>query len=468
MITTYFDIFKKNGFWASVPEELDRLIGPSDYQKVLDVIKQIQIFYKSSSYKKPKDSFVLFTQEIDFFNCNEFLSRVLLTYESVIIQDPIPSFDPDIRHVYEFGPKEGPEKIISRFVHALKWLVRHEKLIKQGIVVLAPDKYFSKFVSAHNSRLLTKDQFLGKGPTDLSMEIDPRLKKIISNYVQVFPLKMTPDGSLTAFFDKFDLAHNIISISFRDDPRYLGHSVYKLFEIDASTMKEDGTVGMYLPILEPGNVEKTKYENWRNDSIYKVALKRINKLEHGLSLSNLMETVYFTESSFEWDALNGLSKGTIDDEAKLAQVMGQLEIPFLENVRLENIVKLRENEESFHNFRQLLKGACKEIEECSSQSIQTKASQIEREVLKPELLKIQADYKAIVNKYLALASIEAAALTLSASTGPISLAAGIVGAAKILPEIMTARRELQRNNIYMLWRMKQSRDRSKRFSNILL
>lgn len=391
-----------------------------------------------------------------------------MTYESVIIQDPIPSLDPEIRHVYELGPKDQPEQVIGRFVRALKWLISNEALVTQGIVVLAPDKYFSKFISAHNSRLLTKDQFLGKGPTDISKGIYPKLKEIISRYVQVYPLRLMPDGSLTAHFDKFDLAHNIISISFRDDPHYLGHSTYQLFEIDASTMKEDGTVGMFLPILEPGKINRSKYENWRNDSIYKVALKRIDKLEHGLSFSNLMETVYFTESPFEWDALNSLSKGTIDEEAKLAQVMGRLEIPFLENVRLESIVKLRENEESFHNFRQLMKGACKEIEECSSQNIQSKARQIEKEVLRPELLKIQEDYKAIVNKYLALASVEAAALTLSASTGPISLAAGIVGAAKILPEIITARRELQKNNIYMLWKMKQARDQSKRFSNIHL
>lgn len=72
MTAAYFDIFKRSGFWADAPEEIDRLVGPSDYQNVLDVIKQVQSFYKSSSYKKSKDSFVLFTQEIDLLTAINF------------------------------------------------------------------------------------------------------------------------------------------------------------------------------------------------------------------------------------------------------------------------------------------------------------------------------------------------------------------------------------------------------------
>lgn len=468
MSSQYLEQLKKKGYWASTPEKMEKLISSMPFKDILDLIETSQKHYLSSQISKPLNDFILVTQEISLLNCNHFLSRVLLTYESVIVQDPIPAFDPRIKTAFEFGSEENPNLIRERVKRSLKWLVAHEALIREGIIILSPHHFFTKYKDFEKSKLLFENQFLGDGPTDLIKSVSEDFKKLVSEYAQVFPLTLSKDGSFTYHSDKFDVAHNIISIHFKNDPAYLGSRTYNLFELDPSSMKEDGTMGMYLPLTEPGKIERNKYENWRNDSLIKSALKRVASIEAGLAFANDISGVLFTESPFDWEILHTLSKSNGNEEEKLAMLTSQLNIPFLDNVRLDNIIKIRKNEESFYNFRQILKNACKEISNTSSTNLISKAKEIETEILKPELKKIKKDYQLLIKKYLTLASLEGAAFALSASTGGVSIVGGLIGAARLIPEIMTDKRELSKNNIYMLWRLKEKQEVSKKISNILI
>ncbi|WPU66577.1 hypothetical protein [Peredibacter starrii] len=465
----YFEIFKSQGFWSSKPEDIDRILLSKSDDQIQELVGAIQKYYISNDVEPINADHALITQDIDILNCDGFLKRALLLYETIVIQDPIPSFDPSLKSKIEIrSNEENPQYIRNKITLCLKWLVTNEKLVTSKIIVLSPEKYISKNNEAVRSSLIYMEQLLPEGPTDLVINSNQDFLKFCLENADVFPITFEPDGGKKRHWDKFDVPHNIISIDFKNDPRYVPSSIYQLFEINNVPKDGNNTFDIFLPMQDPGLVERSKYERWRNDSILKVGLKRVKSLEYGLRLAEFQNGILFTESTFEWGLLNNFMAHPKKEEAKLANIISNMNLPFLGNVKFQNIVKLRSNEESFFNFRSMMKQACKSVELTKPSDFVQVAHDIEKDLIRPEFARIKAEYKSIQKKYLSLATIEMATFYLSASTGGLSLIASLLAAGKMVPDIMNDIRDYQRNNVYMLWKLKEENSKAHTASNILL
>jgi len=199
-----------------------------------------------------------------------------------------------------------------------------------------------------------------------------------------------------------------------------------------------------------------------------VAVNAIN----GLATSKCLNTAFLTENDLHVSFLNSLHEFPMiqQQNAFAAKHLTSI-VPFVEDVKLTDIIKLRNREkEAFINYRHALKSAIGEFVKSSEQFTEKDAHALHADIIAPSLasldLRVKQAKRDLVSKPLrsfagVVGSISFGMLTglISPDIPAIAKAIGLVGfGAKFLGDVMAlgdSENKIENEHLYFLWKIKK-------------
>lgn len=487
MMEEYLKIFKDKGVWSESPTELQNIVDGLRQNEFLDLIKAAQAFYQRNyrtiieAASSDSKHYSIVPHGISLLQANWFLPRALLIFEVVWLDDPIPSLVLPVEHyAAQFYRGENYELQLRRtFSRCLSEIQALESVLLNGTIKLIPESFFKEVQAARRARELHIDQFMSGGPSPLLKSTDPRLLNLAFAEALVFPQITEPQlGTFRTCYDSHDAPHNLIEILFRGDlDDHPQRHFYQLFEIDRSSIKtvpketeKSGAevdpieVKMLVESRAIGTTDKTSYYNWRDDSICKAALSRLTEIEYFLALAQSLGGGYYTSSKFNWRIIREVElRMDRESDSCSMRTLEAISLPYLVNSTLKDVLSIRNNESTFHGFRQLLGDVCKTVADANEISFSKEIRKIEKDILIPELARLDEDMRTICRKSALVSIIEFGSLYLGASTAGFPFAAaGLLAAGKVFSDIIGMGHDMRKNGVYMLWELKKKKERAER------
>lgn len=242
---------------------------------------------------------------------------------------------------------------------------------------------------------------------------------------------------------------------------------------------------LWLNLPENKSINKKEFNSW-----LKQCLDNIDTLNSNLLLLSPLKTILrtpiekipikwtdpfydnplFLVSKYRFEfAGSSIKKGLrlglpqLDKKSSIIQPLISIDLPFLEKVSLEDLIKARiKKQESFILFRKRLFNAVQQLKQIRPHENPKKiAKDIERDIIQPQLIKIERDIKKIATyKALRMATIITTPLVLGIFIGePLykmimkTFASAGIGIEAI--DLLKEMKEVKENPVYFLWKLKR-------------
>jgi hypothetical protein len=156
-----------------------------------------------------------------------------------------------------------------------------------------------------------------------------------------------------------------ISIRFRGDTE--GHaSMYSLHQIEKSQLKV-GSEGEFemklsLPKTPPSAAQ---FQVWVRQSVNQAARNRFRETFEDAELATQLNAALSTRSQLRFDVLRTVVEPSTSQPLRTANTFLNMDLPILEEISVENLMKVREDEQAFANFRFALDHTLSRLRETS-------------------------------------------------------------------------------------------------------
>ncbi len=173
-------------------------------------------------------------------------------------------------------------------------------------------------------------------------------------------------------------------------------------KIDGWTVSRDG----YLQhVRHTPPVTAEEMEQWKKNSVRVVAASRLYELHENFLFADRVGGSIFTSSSVHHAVLRSLDSTRQNHEV---DILGNLNLPFLEGLTLENIVRAREDSALFQDFRIGFRDACGMVKSPSDDPLRGKELLALREKVFDQAARRLSEEMRILNKESLLTGAQAA------------------------------------------------------------
>ncbi len=238
--------------------------------------------------------------------------------------------------------------------------------------------------------------------------LPPPLMKYFHSKAVVESLKKTENGWQVE--DELRLCRGIC-VRFKDH-RLAECRIYNLFEQEFFDFNErDNTVGvrMHLPENPPN---QDHFNAWVYQSINRTAGDIYERLLSEITISGKLKATYLTDSQFAFDLMGQVYPSVDNIKINTVNTLLNIELPFLEKVDIETLMKLRQTDgEAFKSFRLDLDSKLKQLRlETDPNKLRILAANAMHEISEVQLHKIGEKVSEIKRRALVDAAILSAGL----------------------------------------------------------
>jgi hypothetical protein len=289
--------------------------------------------------------------------------------------------------------------------------------------------------------------------------LPPPLMKYFHSKAIVNSLRKTEDGWQVE--DGLRLCRGIC-VSFKDH-RLDDCRIYNLFEQDFGEFNEsDSTVGvlMHLPETPPS---QDHFDAWVYQSINRTAGDLHQRLLSEIRISSELKATYLTDSKFSFDLMGQVFPSTDDIKTNTLNTFLNMELPFLDKVDIETLMKVRQTDgEAFNSFRLELDSKLKQLRlESNPNKLRLMADNAIHEIGEVQLHKIGQKVSEIKRRVFADATILSAGLYGSVQAEGWSVLVLGLAMAKGYKTAMEYWENVRQNPSFFLWRVLNKKENGK-------
>jgi len=247
-----------------------------------------------------------------------------------------------------------------------------------------------------------------------------------------------------------------IIIDFDGNPEDEGTHIFHLQEVEPLSTGDDGK--MRVKITLPETQPDTAYFNaWVLQSRNSAAHDFYQKTLAEMAISSQLNSMFYTDSTIKFDLLNFLGAQHQSIQEYTAQSMLNIDLPFLNNVNAETLMRLRLDEgESFQAFRDALERGFRSLRtENDADKLRQKTEDLVHELTEAQIREIDRKIKSLQRTALAEASTAVIGLAGAVHTGGWSLLAAATAAFQGYKTFEQYRRDVKLNPGYFLWKVKR-------------
>lgn len=291
------------------------------------------------------------------------------------------------------GPRE--ERLLDfrdRLATTIERLLILRPLVEAGIVFVTPTT-FNQF--NRRSKELYVDDFYGPGGSLSEMmgdesqtDLPPQLSEYMHQHLVIHPTKYV-NRELVILENETLSPRRTVALHLRDDPN--PHVFNLMNVIPEEDMANTGKITMRLLFEGEDPVDSETFWSWINGIKRKVVLERLSRLQDDLVLASLAHANFITNLPVSRDlALLDLSPVQATPKPSAITGLLQLDLPFFERVKLDDIVKARQDELAFAEFRVSLEKAFEEIYKLpGSEDLQKHVDEVVRDLLLMPVMRIE-------------------------------------------------------------------------------
>lgn len=323
----------------------------------------------------------------------------------------------------------------AEFISVLRMLNDLRPLIEAGVVHLVSSQLLGS--KPGPGAMLADDLY---GPTGSGAEllgtsplsIPDAVAKYCDEKVLVRPARYGPSNKLQVVANEITDPTNLIIVGFDQDPV---PKLYHLFDIvvppEGTPEHEQRAVFMHFDPSGNQKVDPDTFRNWVAGSKQKVVVERLAGLELDLAIASAARAKFLTSLPVSRDLLS-LSGKSGASASSAARALVDVELPYFDKTDAKDLVRARQNEPAFEEFRLAFDKAFKEIEGSDTEGLQARADEVARDLLRAPVAKISQEASRLqrnlfVDATLLLGSFTTAILGMDsylASTGALILATG--------------------------------------------
>ena len=375
------------------------------------------------------------------------LKQSALYVEQYVLEDPLFSFTPDPPVVGEamrgfFG---APPKTIDRedLVSAIRYVRELTPMVAANYVKFLPVSYL--FEPPRHLPVHYSDNYFD--------DVLPRkLLKFYHDRAVVRRLERAGEG--WRICDDLQPCRSI-SIHFENHDSnqcYVQH----LFEQEVLHMDEDTRIVDFRLHLPKELPDEPYFKAWVRQSMNRAAQDFHHRISTEIALAGDMAASYLSTSQFAFDVLEHLGhKESEEKQDCTASTLLKLELPFLDNINIENLMRVRENEaDAFQAFRRELDKQLIELRlETDPARFQTKARKIVVDLGEAQTSSLHVKAKELQRGALSQSVMLSAVLAGSMWALNATPFAPVAAAAGIAKAVFDYRAAVRSSPGYFLWKV---------------
>ncbi len=232
--------------------------------------------------------------------------------------------------------------------------------------------------------------------------------------------------------------------------------MYHLFETQFNDFDDtDNSMKIAMSLLD-SPPSASQFGIWVEQSINRAASDICEKVVSEVGLGEKFGAAYMTDSVFVSDLMRQVHGASDSIALHTADTLINMELPFLDNVDLETLMKVRQNDgQAFKNFRLELDCKLRELRlEKDKDKFKVRLSNAIHEIRDVQLHKIGEKVSAIKRESLAEAAILTAGLCGTYQLEGLSLLVGGVALARGYRTVAQYWKEVRQNPSFFLWKVK--------------
>ncbi len=301
-----------------------------------------------------------------------------------------------VHYVARFQSRESRVDYFRDVLAAeIEELLELRPFVEAGIVYLTPTE---AVVPRRDPRALYAEDIYGPNGSMLEQlgeelpEVPPAVEAYCSEYLKVYPARY--DGERLPKVLKQELTPTrMIAVSFDNDP------LEKYYQLSTMTItdKEKRRFINRFDLTGQTPIDTPTFQNWVKGCRRQFLDERMQKLHLGLLLASTAGAKFITSLPVSRDlAVLNLNYNSPSDALDVATALLRLELPYFENASPAAIVKARQNELAFEEFRLAMDKAFDTIKALPNTSaFQEEVDLVVRDVLKVPVLKVEAQMKTL-------------------------------------------------------------------------
>ena len=352
------------------------------------------------------------------------LKQLALYVDNVVISDPLFEMTEEIndatKAMNQYLDIKDQEKLDrGALVDALKYMKDSTLLVACNYVKYVPISYLHE-APLQVPLTYDKDRF-GKSIPESIMEL---LRKNVKVYNLV-----TKNGKMYVEMEKKLTKGTGLWIEFPECNSMSGEFVqYYRPEI---VKCDDSTRTVVAKMTIPEQISQYEFDNWLDQSVNRACLQLYQDTYKELALASSMNTMYLTQSVLRAQ-LMAQEMETISTRSKIANMALKLDVPVLENSKIQDIISIRNDYgESFRNFRVGLGGELLQLSGIKDEEqLKQKLQEVTYEINEVYINQINREMSSLVKSFGFDVMVTMASLIANVYAGQNNMlsAAGAMGA----------------------------------------
>lgn len=383
----------------------------------------------------------------------ELLKQAAFYFDLVILPDPLFSFS-------------EVESELGKAISEHRGMRGVEVLDRQGIAAAAGLLLSARPMVAAGYAKFLPTSYFAEAPTEVPIRYSPTaFSELLSPEIGERYRQMSRVTSLRREGDSWLMLPTLvrgrgIAIQFEGDSRY-AQWAYELF---APTLLEadEATRIVKFQIKLPDELpSQEEFDAWVAQSVNQAAAHHFDALARDIRVASACHAMYLTDSEFSAGLLNSSAMrrealAQSELRAASAQFLLNLEVPYLQQVRIEELMAARADVDAFDLFRRELEKQFRELRlESDPEKLAIKLQNAVHELTEVQLTKVSQGMARLKQRLTSDAVIAAAGLVGSIATSGVSLLGTMLAAVHGGKAYVDYQKSARENPAYFLWKAKR-------------
>jgi hypothetical protein len=204
----------------------------------------------------------------------------------------------------------------------------------------------------------------------------------------------------------------------------------------------------------PDTISPSVFANWVNHSINRAAISEFRSTLNEAILAKKIKCMYMAKSQFTADLLSQ-TIAKKDIKSDLANLSMNFELPVLNDLSLENIIKIRtDSGEAFYNFRTELNSKLLNLRGLTNKDeLKREIENVSYELNEIQVSEVNKEYRKILRSLGVSGIVLTGSLVTSFFTGGLTLIGAAGALAKGGVDYIKYLNDFKENNSYFLWKL---------------
>lgn len=378
------------------------------------------------------------------------LKQAAFYLDLVILPDPLFPFsetESELREAMTRHRGLRSTKTLDRqgIAAAARLLLSARPMVAAGYAKFLPTSYFAE---------APKEVPILYSPTGFSELLTPQIGDRYRQMAKV--TSMRRDGDSWLVLPTLERGRGI-AIEFEGDSRY-AQWAYELFAptvLEADDATHIVRFGMRLPDEPPSQEE---FDAWVAQSINQAAGHHFDALSRDIRFASDCSAMYLTDSEFsaallDSPVMRSEASPQSDLRAASTQFLLNLKVPYFQQVRVEDLMAARADEDAFELFRRELEKQFRELRlESDPEKLAVKLQNAVHELIEVQLTKVSQGMARLRKRLASDAVVATAGLVGSVATSGMSLLGTLLAMAHGSKAYADYQKSARENPAYFLWK----------------